>query len=191
METIIKAISDLIGSIAWPVSALVIIFVLRKEVSALITRLGSLKVKDVEMSFLNEFVQLRRNAQASLPTLEDETAKDTIFHSYIEIARNNPKEAVQNIWSRFISLIRDFASDAGFPRERGMTANEIVMELKLRNVFEGKVITLLESASTLGFKVEHEEYQPSYAEALEFCDAVSQLIVFFDMINERAVSKNE
>ncbi len=193
MNTTIKALADLIGSIAWPASALIIFFFLRKEVSALIKRVASLKVKDVEMNFLHEATQLRRAAQTVLPALQDETERDQLFHKFMEIARNNPKEAVLDSWSRFISLIQDFAAGAGFPRERGMTAGEIVMELKLRNLFEGRIFTLIENASKLGFQVHHADCQPSYAEAIEFCDAVSQLIVFFDSINQkkRDVSKND
>ena len=193
MDTTIKALADLIGSIAWPASALIIFFFLRKEVSALIKRVASLKVKDVEISFLHEAAQLRRAAQTALPALQDETERDQLFHKFMEIARNNPKEAVLDSWSQFISLIQDFAADAGFPRERGMTAGEIVMELKLRNLFEGKILTLIENASKLEFQVQHKDYQPSYAEAIEFCDAVSQLIVFFDSINrkKRDASKDD
>ena len=184
MDTILNAFVEFIKAVAWPGTTLVIFFLLRKEVVALVTRLGSLKVKDVEMNFLNEASELRREAKRALPTPENRNESKDIFREYMEIARSNPRQAVQEIWSRFISLIKDFTGDAGFPQERGMTLTEIVMELKHRGTFDGKILTLLEAASQLGFKVQAGDVEPSYPEALEFCDAVSQLIVFFEAVNQ-------
>lgn len=182
---ILKIIAEIIGSIAWPATALIVFFFLRKEVRALVSRMASLKVKDVEMNFLQEASQLRHAAQSALPAPQDEDKHDQIFHEFMEIARRDPQKAVVESWAQFITLINEFAADAGFPPERGMTLNEIVMELKLRDLFDGKIITLLEDASKLGVKAQEGAVQPSYPEALEFCDAVSQLIVFFKSVNKQ------
>jgi len=189
METILNAFVELIKAVAWPATALILFFFLRKEVSALVTRLASLKVKDVEMSFLQEASQLRQAAQAALPPAEKHES-EPVFRQYMEIARVDPRQAVIESWSRFITLIQDFAAASGFPQERGMTMPEIVMELKLRDAFDGKILMLLEDASKLGFRVQEGNAKPSYGEALEFCDAVSQLIVFFESVNREKKPAN-
>jgi hypothetical protein len=59
--------SSVIGSLAWPVAAITVVFLLKKPLSALLPTLRNLKYKDLELDFGKELRKAEEKAKQVLP----------------------------------------------------------------------------------------------------------------------------
>ena len=60
-------ISSVVGSLAWPVAAITVIFLLKKPLGALLPNLRNLKYKDLELDFGTELKKAEEKAKQVLP----------------------------------------------------------------------------------------------------------------------------
>lgn len=70
-------IAEVIKALAWPASAVLLVFMLRKPVGELIPLLRKLKYKEMEMEFSREIAVLKAEA---LPALEEKASPEDVAH---------------------------------------------------------------------------------------------------------------
>ncbi len=97
----LEFISQIISSLAWPLTILLILLVLRKQLGELILNLQHLKVKDVEMNFGSEASKVVARAQAVLPLPRVEargTVTSTVESRRERLALVTPRANILEAW---------------------------------------------------------------------------------------------
>ncbi|MBN2595375.1 MAG: hypothetical protein JXR82_01155 [Marinifilaceae bacterium] len=98
-------ILGLIKALIWPVTILVIILLLRKQIKNLLNQLKSFKIKDAEFNFEKEIQAVKSQAKAL--TKQDNTDKtiddyiqreDKKLKRLIELAELSPRGAILETW---------------------------------------------------------------------------------------------
>src|SRR5262249_55904528 len=91
-------VSHSIASAAWPVTALIIIVMLRKPLSGLIPLLQRLKYRDLELQFGREIQEVRQEVQAELPAGGMQAPSSTTETIAARLAEVSPRSAVLEAW---------------------------------------------------------------------------------------------
>lgn len=91
---------EIIQAIAWPVSVIWLGYIFRSEVRQLLSRMSSLKYKDVEANFERDLAEAENNAKnivvSTLPSSGQELSqKEQLFR----IAEVSPRSAVVEAWT--------------------------------------------------------------------------------------------
>lgn len=97
----LEFISHIISSLAWPLTILLILLVLRKQLGELLLNLQRLKVKDVEMNFGSEASKVIARAQAVLPLPRVEahgTVTSTVESRRERLAQITPRANILEAW---------------------------------------------------------------------------------------------
>lgn len=88
-------VSELIKTIIWPITVLVIFYQLRSPISNAINFLDKMKYKDLELEFGKRVEELAKEAKKQIPTIvETNTTKDRL----IELAKISPRSAILEAW---------------------------------------------------------------------------------------------
>jgi hypothetical protein len=97
---ILSFCSQVISSIAWPVTVLACVLLLRRQVSALVPLLRSVKYSDVEIHFGREVAELAKSAAAAaLPsTIPNDTSNQ--WEDLTNAAKVRPRTAVRQAFTR-------------------------------------------------------------------------------------------
>jgi hypothetical protein len=102
-------ISQIISSLAWPITLLTCVLLLKRHLSALIPLLRTVKYSDVEIRFGQEVAALKRTTDiADLPSRES-NPKQNQWESLSRLADVRPRTAIRSAWSQVESSIRGLA----------------------------------------------------------------------------------
>ncbi len=108
-------VSELVKSLAWPLTALAIAFLLRRPLAELIPLLGKIKYRDVELEFNQDVAKLNERTAEELPESRDDPTADEVKQRALQIIQVAPKAAIVELWrfveGRFIDAARDRGVD--------------------------------------------------------------------------------
>lgn len=116
---LIEAISKLLASVAWPISAVLIAYFFRAELRQLLERLESFKYKDAEAKFIKQLDEAEQAAEPVRQKIPDEWEKATaraMFTQYEQlrrIAEVSPRAAILEAWIDVEVAIYAAAEKAG------------------------------------------------------------------------------
>jgi len=100
-------ITQLIESLAWPLTVLTVFLLLRKEIVGSIPRLQRLKFKDAEL----EFQQKARELENTLPMMpEDLPLVSEVEQKLKYLARMSPRLAIIEAWSQIEFSLGQYAA---------------------------------------------------------------------------------
>ncbi|MCG8462760.1 MAG: hypothetical protein MI919_41270, partial [Holophagales bacterium] len=91
-------ISRIVDSLAWPITLLVALYLLRGPVSQLIPSTQRVKFRDLEIEFDHGVRELQRRAVEDLPSGIDETRNIDVDRKMAELTRTSPTRAVLESW---------------------------------------------------------------------------------------------
>lgn len=98
----LQFISELVGSLSWPLTIIILIILLRKEISDLLMSMTRVKFRDLEMDF-QRLAESARQLPPS-PPLSDLMPQDRIYYASLEdqmlhIAEEIPSAAILLAWA--------------------------------------------------------------------------------------------
>lgn len=91
-------IIEIIKSVSWPLTALVIVLILRKPIIALPSLIKKLKIKDVEIEFDKKVKELKEEALMQFPVVEQDESRLKRNRFLIDLAQISPRSAILESW---------------------------------------------------------------------------------------------
>lgn len=156
-----QLIASIIGSIAWPIAAITIVYFLRRAIFSLLPRLRQLKYKGVEANFGEKLEEVEEEA-SKLPTpnlpLQPTPASEERFRNIPNIP---PSFAVLEAWLNVESALLELAKLVGFDIERKSPTFRMINDLRHKKVIDDTTYaTLKELRALRNLAVHPIEEQP-------------------------------
>ena len=174
-------LTEIIRAIAWPVIILVAIFILRKPVTTLIPKLGTLKYKDLELEFKKDMLELKRSAgEVSVSKLKEKASLISASDRLVLIAATSPRAAILEASREMEKVVVETYHKHSVPYKGllpffGSTQDEhnyIVQKLKESGKIDDYILGLFQNMWTFRNKVAHStDYEPDYDTARDYLDS--------------------
>lgn len=163
---------ELLSNIAWPVSVLIILLVIKKPFFDMLTKIKKIKYADFEAEMCS-----------IAESLSEFTLKDKKYEkkqTYEEILFDNPNIAIFNSWIQFETELRKKYNKI-YPDIKNQETllnmvNRLIMENKLPSVFRGSVYRL----NSIRNAVAHNVEEFSVAEAKKIIDNINIMKVYIE-----------
>src|ERR1700729_794792 len=95
-NSVLGFISQIVSSLAWPITLLTCVLLLKRHLLALIPLVRTVKYSDVEIRFGQEVAELKRNTDiAELPNLNP-SPKQSHWESLSRLADIRPRTAIRS-----------------------------------------------------------------------------------------------
>jgi hypothetical protein len=108
-NSVLGFISQIISSLAWPITLLTCVLLLKRHLLALIPLVRTVKYSDVEIRFGQEVAELNRTTDiADLPPQQG-NPKQNQWESLSRLAEVRPRTAIRSAWGQVESSIRELA----------------------------------------------------------------------------------
>lgn len=173
---ILTFITKLIDSLAWPVAAIVLIILLRKEIGSIIPFIKKLKVGPVEAEFDREVKELTKETENEIPAVKTFLPTDR-QGKLLQLSQINPRSAIIEAWQGI-----EFAATKALPdkaldfaiKERSPNATiRALTKFDVLNKFE---ISLLYDLRALRNQAVHDEqFDPSHEAVSNFIQLAAYL----------------
>jgi hypothetical protein len=170
-------IAKLIEVLAWPVAAIVLVILLRREISALAPFIRKLKAGPLEAEFEREVSELRSavdvsNSAAGTQSLSWQAATE-------KLAQVNPRSAILEAWrqteSAAIRGVRERQPDLTDQQVR--STREVLKLLGETGVSTPEEVALLNQMRFLRNQAGHvESFQPTYEAAMNYIQLAAHLV---------------
>jgi hypothetical protein len=106
---VLAFIAQVIGSVAWPVTVLTCVILLRRQLVALIPLVRTVKYSDVEIRFGKEVAELAKTADASSVPAQPSQAERERWEDLITLAQVRPRTAIRMAFRRVEETITEAA----------------------------------------------------------------------------------
>lgn len=154
MDTIVKLVEILV----WPVTVVVLLYLLRKDLSGLLSRLASLKYKDVEAIFRDELRQAEAQAEhiRTGETQAEPTAPPkTIYEQLLRVADISPRAAIAEAWRYVEAAAVKATQTAGLELPGALPVNHLVRHLVQAGLFSDNAVVLFDRLRRLRNEAVH------------------------------------
>jgi uncharacterized protein YutE (UPF0331/DUF86 family) len=185
-------ITELIKSLIWPLTVLVIVILLRKPIAGLIPLLQRIRYKDIELEFGRQIREVRAEANEELPPpkkAEDaiEQAADPLF----ELARVSPRASVLEAWRQVETAALDAVQRNSVSlkyREAG-SSTRVIRALENANVVDPAAMAIFHDLRALRNLAAHApEYALSTEAVTEYVELARRLIDYLNSAERDAGS---
>jgi len=103
----LNSIIQLVSALAWPVTVLICVILLRPLIARLVPLIRTLKYSDVEVQFGREVTELKIATAASLHSPNVEAPQQPIWEDLSRLASVRPRTAILRAWQQVeVTLIR-------------------------------------------------------------------------------------
>lgn len=160
---LLSFIASVIGSVAWPLTAIAVVLLLRREVVALLPFLRKLKAGPVEAEFEVEVRELKSAAAAALPVSEPKVLEGKARRLF-QLAEISPRAAVLEAWQGVeFAARRAVLQHAGSPIPDVSSPLRILRELTQLELVSSEDIALFQDLRGLRNQATHSpDFNPSY-----------------------------
>jgi hypothetical protein len=111
--SLLNFISQIVSSLAWPVSLLTCVILLKQHLRSLIPLVRTVKYSDVEIRFGQEVAELKKATDlADLPK-DKAGAAQSQWETLSRLADIRPRTAIRGAWSQVETSIRQLAKEKG------------------------------------------------------------------------------
>lgn len=171
-------ISNLIGSLAWPLAVVLVVWWLRKEIRKLLPFAKKLRYGDLEIEFEQQLAALKKDAEsqkrthAVLPKPEDAEVV-----SYLKSAAEvSPRAALVDAWVGLeITAVSSAQMLKLIPEQKTVPFPKVVSALRDSGVLEAKDVEILNRLRALRNDALHSPgFQLSPEEAQEFISLIRE-----------------
>lgn len=171
METFAK----IIESLAWPVTTIIVVLLLRKPLTELVPTLKKLKYKDLELEFEREANKILSEAERDLPELT-EKPHVKVDVSTAQFSRQQLEPAVEIIksWREFELYLREVSASRKL--KPAPSIRSLVSELENIGAISKEAGRVIMDLAALRNKVVHtDEEAITYETSLAFIKSVNQV----------------
>ena len=134
----ITFISEIVKSVTWPLTILVLAFGFRNQISKALQRLTSFKYKGLRFNFGEGLKEIEIPVQRVIPdkskieavsSLSLPSAELSIWDEFINLAETSPKAAITEAWRHLEMSAKGAARTAGLNMSSRFPEREVVKEL--------------------------------------------------------------
>jgi hypothetical protein len=93
-------ITQLVAALAWPVTVLICVVLLRPLLVGLLPLIRKLKYSDVEIQFGREVAELKLTAAASIQPAKAQATRQPIWEELVQLAAVRPRTAILQAWQQ-------------------------------------------------------------------------------------------
>lgn len=153
-------ISSIVGSVAWPISILLLIYWSRESLHAIISRIIKFKYKDIELDFSHELKVITQQAkrigieptQSSIQETKEKTALQ-LLDDADSISSVSPEAAVLTAWAPIEKTL--YAMLKGVDSLRILNTRDIIDKLATNSALDKDTILLLHEMRQLRNQAAH------------------------------------
>lgn len=180
---ILTFIANVIGSLAWPITMLTAVILLRKPIGKLLPLLRRAKYKDLDLEFGQKLEELEQKAnRASLPkSIEPpvwagENPDDWTFGDYIErLAPISPRVAISEAWRHVELALKEAAKKLGIAESRDTL--QVAKAMQESGMLSRDAVSLLADLRGLRNRAVHaKEFDLDPDQAMEFARLAERLL---------------
>ena len=110
-STLLAFVSQIVSSLAWPITVLTCVLLLRRHVLAMMPLVRTVKYSDVEIRFGQEVAELKKSADIAQLSSEKDRSAQNEWESLIRLAEIRPVNAIKRAWSQIDTSIRELAKE--------------------------------------------------------------------------------
>ena len=166
-------LAQVIGSLAWPVTIIIVVLLLKDQIASLFPFLKRLKAGPVEAEF-ERGIQEAKTEAANLPAPEALPAPmDARRQQLIQIAYINPRTAILDAWQGVEFSVKKAAIQriGGSPMPDISSALKMVRELAKSNIITPDDVALFHDLRGLRNQATHApDFNPTLESALNYID---------------------
>jgi hypothetical protein len=171
-------ISNIVASIAWPISLFLVILLLKKEIKEIIPSLQKLKYKDFELGFGKKLESIEQKADnENLPSPPEklipiESTNDTIN----QIINGSPRLVIIEAFSFLENEIRTTSMRLNIAQDKSFGVHKSLKKMQENNIISSGVYSIFNQLRSLKNQAEHElEIEISATEAELYTKQVLRL----------------
>ena len=173
--------SKAIEALAWPVAAIALVVLLRKEISKLTPFIKKVKAGPLEAEFEREVKQLKEIKESNPEQTKPAQAKpaDTASKNFLfQLAELHPRSAILESWVRVEAAARAVLADKSLPVAKPgyLPAARLAEPLAQQEVLNQGQVTLFHELRRLRNEVAHAQgFEPTQESARAYIDLASSL----------------
>lgn len=178
------------SSLAWPSVVVIAVFLLRKQIVALLPRVRRVKYKDAEVELGEKLVELETRAEAA--QLPDDSAApewaftspdDWTFGDYVErLAPISPRAAISEAWRGVEQALREIARRRGL--DSRMSIARLARELTDTGQLPRDAAALVDDLRVLRNRAVHsDEFDIEPIQAVEFARLAERIIASVRLVD--------
>lgn len=181
MQEIFNFIGQIISSIAWPITVLIVLFCVKNPLIRLLEKITKIKYKDAEAEFGREFEKVKVEAENSdlklIKVGRSKTSNKTLSEEVTEIATISPEAAIPFAWTKIESALQK-AVERTTPKEEIKYFNKSIKYLNIKEKMSSKTYEIINSLRELRNKIIHDNNNTkvSYQDAIEYGKMAELLI---------------
>jgi hypothetical protein len=178
-------LAQVIGSLAWPVTIVIVVLLLKNQIASLFPVLKRLKAGPVEAEFERGIEEAKTEA-AGLPAPEALPAPlDARRQQLIQIAYINPRTAILDAWQGVEFAVKKAAIQriGGSPMPDVSSALRMIRELAKASLISQDDVALFHDLRGLRNQATHAaDFNPTLASALNYIDLAVGLQTKFEQL---------
>jgi hypothetical protein len=177
-------VSNLIDSLAWPVALGVMVWILKKPLTGLLSIVGRLKYKDFEIEFSRSVKDLvKKSEDAELPSVMSGEEGERDFERLYTLAEVSPRSAIIEAWLKVENVAAEVIQKKGLA-EFGRTPvgplrlGKLLQKARILSNSEMEVFNKLRYLRNEAVHVEDAKFQPSeVASYLDTAEAMARNLI--------------
>lgn len=154
-----ETMNEIIQTITWPFTIIVIVVLLRRPLSQLVPTLKRLKYKEFVLDFEKEAQQVLAETERDIPensknkeNSHESKSGDVQFCERFEEPFAGPAERILSVWRKIEFILRNIDNSED---SKIKSTGKILNELRNKNVLDTETYQALRSLATLRNKVAH------------------------------------
>jgi len=180
---------EMVKALAWPVTALAAIVMLRRPIAVLIPLARKLKFKELEMEFGEQVKETKAEAAAELPPSTMKALPPGAQDTLNELARVSPRSAITEAWRELELTVQAAAQRFPIPvpdtTYRSPATTQSVRDLARIGVVDpGKLSVYYNLRSLRNQAVHAPEFAVSTEAAMDYVQTTRQLAEYFRSLGE-------
>jgi len=150
-------VTEIVKALAWPATAVVLVLLLRKPITGLISLIQKLKYKDFEIEFGKRVEEIEVVAATAMPALLGRPAMSELPEKYHKLADASPRAVVTEAWRELEAAAQDAARRSGLklsPREI-RSPIELIQNLRIAEIVEPTTAGIMHDLRVLRNEAAH------------------------------------
>ena len=174
-DALLDSIVRLVDALAWPVVAVIVVFMVRKPLARLLPLIERVRYKDVEVNFRQLIEETTSKADAVSSLLDVPPIDERIQ----DLARVYPRGAIIESWLLVERAVADLAEarDVSVPASRRRSPRQVVGALEKAGTLDEELAKLVMDIYAIRNGVAHTaDFSPSRDDAQEYIRTSARII---------------
>ncbi|MDX1810026.1 MAG: hypothetical protein R3331_10835 [Sulfurospirillaceae bacterium] len=178
---IMKFIETIVASIAWPFSIIIIVWLLKKDLGQLLSRIKRIKHKDSEIELQQGIEDAAKQADKNnLPRLENKDKQERIYR----LAMDSPRGAILDAWLEVEETLNSYCKRKGI-NEHIKSPMQLIQSIYMHDLdynYIGKgLFDMLYKLKNLRNEAVHiSDHEISTKTAIEYAKLAKRVIAKFE-----------